>query len=478
MLRRYFTHMPASSKLVFLFSVFLISEEPSMSLSTPAGSPNIYSVSALNQAVRRLLESNFGEVWLIGEVSNFSAPSSGHWYFTLKDERSQVRCAMFKGANQRVNIQVGHGKQVLVRCKPGVYEARGDYQLIVEHLEDAGVGLLQQQFEQLKARLQAEGLFDPAFKRPLPEQIKRIGVVTSPTGAALHDVLSVLKRRDPSVEVMIYPTQVQGAQAPGHIIQALNTANQRNEVDVILLTRGGGSLEDLWCFNDETLARVVRTSQLPVVSAVGHEVDFSICDFVADSRAATPSAAAELLSQDSSHLLQRHQQIHARLNRAWSQLNQQRQHNIALLAHRLAPLHPQQQLNQHAQRLDDQQRRLNAALSRATEQRNWTLQTLQKRLLQLKPEHQIAQANQRYHLVSRQLEQTVQRKMDTHKQRLATQAHALQLVSPLQTLTRGYSITQTADGRIIKHADDVKTGETITTRLASGELHSQVIKNR
>lgn len=446
-----------------------------MTLSSSPGTPTIYSVSSLNLAVRRLLEGNFGEIWLVGEISNFSAPASGHWYFTLKDERAQVRCAMFRGANQRVTAQVGHGKQVLVRCKPGLYEPRGDYQLIVEHLEDAGVGLLQQQFEQLKARLQAEGLFDPAHKRPLPAEIKRIGVVTSPSGAALHDILSVLKRRDPSVEVIIYPTQVQGTQAPEQIIQALNTANRRAEVDIILLTRGGGSLEDLWCFNDETLARVVRTSRLPVISAVGHEVDFSICDFVADHRAATPSAAAELLSQDRSHLIQRQQQLAARLSRAWSQHFQYRQHQHALLAHRLAPLHPQQQLNQHAQRLDDQQRRLSSALNRMSEQQRWQFNALNQRLLQLKPAQQVQLARERHALLTTRLHQAIKRSMEQRTQQLAVQAHALQLVSPLQTLTRGYSITLNEDGQIIKHAQDVQPGTTITTRLASGELRSRVM---
>ncbi|RAK00689.1 exodeoxyribonuclease VII large subunit [Aliidiomarina maris] len=434
----------------------------------------IFSVSKLNTSVRRLLESHFGDVWIVGEISNFSAPSSGHWYFTLKDDKAQVRCAMFRGANQRVMTQVGNGKQVLVRAKIGLYEPRGDYQLIAEHMEDAGVGLLQQQFEQLKARLQAEGLFDPQHKKPLPQPVRRIGVVTSATGAALHDVLAVLKRRDPSVEVVVYPAQVQGEQAPAQLISALNIANQRQEVDVILLTRGGGSLEDLWCFNDETLARVVFTSRLPIVSAVGHEVDFSICDFVADVRAATPSAAAELLSQDRSHLKAQQQLMAQRLWRAWQHQLRGANHRFALMQQRLQPLHPQQQLQQQGQQLDDLQRRMQQGISRMLQQLQQRAHTGQERTRAIQPQRIVQQANQQLAQQTQRANRALQLQLKQAQQRFGSQVQLLQMVSPLNTLSRGYSISQDAQGQVIKNVSQLKVGDVLHTRIAEGTIKSQV----
>lgn len=435
----------------------------------------IYSVSKLNVAVRRLLEGHFGQIWLVGEVSNFSAPASGHWYFTLKDDRAQVRCAMFRNANRLVQMNVAAGKQVLVRAKPALYEPRGDYQLIIEHLEDAGVGLLQQQFEALKAKLAAEGLFNTEHKRPLPSTIRRVGVVTSATGAALHDILAVLKRRDPAIEVIVYPSPVQGETAAGQLLLALNQANRRREVDVIILTRGGGSLEDLWCFNDETLARAVFTSALPVIAAVGHEVDFSIADFVADMRAPTPSAAAELVSTDRSYQRQQQQQLHARLLRAWQTQWRYVQQQKHLLAQRLLPLHPQQQLQQQQQRLDDQRTRLQQGWKRQHSQLRQHQYYLQQRLGQQHPGKGLAQQQSRFDSLQQRLERAVQGRMHQARERMARHAHALQLVSPLQTLSRGYSISFDPDNRVIKSAGQVRPGAVIRTRVADGELRSQVL---
>lgn len=437
----------------------------------------IFSVSKLNTAVRRLLEGHFGQIWLVGEISNFSSPASGHWYFTLKDDKAQVRCAMFRNANQRVMTQIHNGKQVLVRAKIGLYEPRGDYQLIAEHMEDAGVGLLQQQFEQLKARLQAEGLFNPEHKRPLPESIHTIGVVTSATGAALQDVLAVLKRRDPAVRVVVYPAQVQGDNAPAQLIDALNSANRRREVDVILLTRGGGSLEDLWSFNDETLARVVFTSALPVICAVGHEVDFSICDFVADVRAATPSAAAELLSRDHSHLRAQQQHLAQRLWRAWQHQFHRYQHTAALLEQRLVPLHPQQQLLQQGQRCDELQRRLTQAMQRIVQERQQRQQYALQQVRSLHPRRQLEQAKVRATEQQQRLQRAIHQQLRTRGQQMASQVQALQLVSPLQTLTRGYSITQDSRGNVIKDANVIQPGTELVTRLAKGTLHSVVTQS-
>ncbi|MDN5680956.1 MAG: exodeoxyribonuclease VII large subunit, partial [Ewingella sp.] len=234
-------------------------------------SPPIFTVSRLNQTVRQLLENEMGQVWLSGEISNFSQPSSGHWYFTLKDDRAQVRCAMFRNTNRRTTFRPQNGQQVLVRATITLYEPRGDYQLIAESMQEAGDGLLQQKFDLLKQQLATEGLFDAQFKQPLPSPAKCVGVITSSSGAALHDVLNVLKRRDPSLPVIIYPTAVQGVDAPMQIVRAIELANSRQEVDVLIVGRGGGSLEDLWSFNDERVARAIFKSAIPIVSAVGHE---------------------------------------------------------------------------------------------------------------------------------------------------------------------------------------------------------------
>ncbi|WP_243689715.1 exodeoxyribonuclease VII large subunit, partial [Cronobacter sakazakii] len=246
--------------------------------------PSIFTVSRLNQSVRLLLEQEMGQVWISGEISNFTQPASGHWYFTLKDDTAQVRCAMFRNSNRRVTFRPQHGQQVLVRANITLYEPRGDYQIIVESMQPAGEGLLQQRYEQLKQQLAAEGLFDPALKKPLPSPARQVGVITSKTGAALHDVLNVLRRRDPSLPVVIYPTAVQGDDAPAQIVRAIELANLRDECDVLIVGRGGGSLEDLWSFNDERVARAIFASRIPVVSAVGHETDVTIADFVADLR--------------------------------------------------------------------------------------------------------------------------------------------------------------------------------------------------
>ena len=258
----------------------------------------IFSVSELNRTVRQLLENSLTLLWVEGEISNFARPGSGHWYMTLKDEKSQVRCAMFKGSNMRVSFEPANGMSVLVRCKAGIYEGRGEYQLVIEHMEEAGFGALQRQFEQLKASLSKEGLFDSSHKREIPSSIHHAGIVTSPTGAAIKDILSVLRRRFPSIAVTIYPTAVQGEQAQSQIVEAITNANDDNRCDVLIVGRGGGSLEDLWSFNEESVARSIHNSRIPIVSAVGHEIDFTIADFVADLRAPTPSAAAELISPD------------------------------------------------------------------------------------------------------------------------------------------------------------------------------------
>ncbi|HCE1776798.1 TPA: exodeoxyribonuclease VII large subunit [Vibrio parahaemolyticus] len=435
---------------------------------------NIFTVSRLNAEVRLLLENEMGIVWLVGEISNFSAPVSGHWYLTLKDSRAQVKCAMFRGNNRRVTFKPANGNQVLVKARLSLYEPRGDYQLIIESMQPEGDGRLQQEFEELKMKLAAEGLFAQTNKLPLPEHPKRVGIITSKTGAALYDILDVLKRRDPSLPVVIYPTMVQGDDAAIQIAQAIGRANSRNECDVLIVGRGGGSLEDLWCFNNEILARTIAASQIPIISAVGHEVDITIADFVADVRAPTPSAAAELVSRDNSH---KDQSLVAKQHKLASAMRyylaQQKQQSAQLL-HRLERQHPSYQLQRQSQQLDELDMRLRRAMQRFIDTRQQAVERKHHRLQLNSPIKHLAQQKSRLERVEHKLMDAMDRKLLTMRHQLAIAAEKLDTVSPLATLKRGYSITQTDQGKVVTSADDVKTGDLLVTRLANGEIHSNV----
>ncbi|MCC3816463.1 exodeoxyribonuclease VII large subunit [Vibrio parahaemolyticus] len=435
---------------------------------------NIFTVSRLNAEVRLLLENEMGIVWLVGEISNFSAPVSGHWYLTLKDSRAQVKCAMFRGNNRRVTFKPANGNQVLVKARLSLYEPRGDYQLIIESMQPEGDGRLQQEFEELKMKLAAEGLFAQTNKLPLPEHPKRVGIITSKTGAALYDILDVLKRRDPSLPVVIYPTMVQGDDAAIKIAQAIGRANSRNECDVLIVGRGGGSLEDLWCFNNEILARTIAASQIPIISAVGHEVDMTIADFVADVRAPTPSAAAELVSRDNSH---KDQSLVAKQHKLASAMRyylaQQKQQSAQLL-HRLERQHPSYQLQRQSQQLDELDMRLRRAMQRFIDTRQQAVERKHHRLQLNSPIKHLAQQKSRLERVEHKLMDAMDRKLLTMRHQLAIAAEKLDTVSPLATLKRGYSITQTDQGKVVTSADDVKTGDLLVTRLANGEIHSTV----
>nr|WP_277753866.1 exodeoxyribonuclease VII large subunit [Vibrio parahaemolyticus] len=435
---------------------------------------NIFTVSRLNAEVRLLLENEMGIVWLVGEISNFSAPVSGHWYLTLKDSRAQVKCAMFRGNNRRVTFKPANGNQVLVKARLSLYEPRGDYQLIIESMQPEGDGRLQQEFEELKMTLAAEGLFAQTNKLPLPEHPKRVGIITSKTGAALYDILDVLKRRDPSLPVVIYPTMVQGDDAAIQIAQAIGRANSRNECDVLIVGRGGGSLEDLWCFNNEILARTIAASQIPIISAVGHEVDMTIADFVADVRAPTPSAAAELVSRDNSH---KDQSLVAKQHKLASAMRyylaQQKQQSAQLL-HRLERQHPSYQLQHQSQQLDELDMRLRRAMQRFIDTRQQAVERKHHRLQLNSPVKHLAQQKSRLERVEHKLLDAMDRKLLTMRHQLAIAAEKLDTVSPLATLKRGYSITQTEQGKVVTSADDVKTGDLLVTRLANGEIHSTV----
>ncbi|WP_274061965.1 exodeoxyribonuclease VII large subunit [Vibrio parahaemolyticus] len=435
---------------------------------------NIFTVSRLNAEVRLLLENEMGIVWLVGEISNFSAPVSGHWYLTLKDSRAQVKCAMFRGHNRRVTFKPANGNQVLVKARLSLYEPRGDYQLIIESMQPEGDGRLQQEFEELKMKLAAEGLFAQTNKLTLPEHPKCVGVITSKTGAALYDILDVLKRRDPSLPVVIYPTMVQGEDAAIQIAQAIGRANSRNECDVLIVGRGGGSLEDLWCFNNEILARTIAASQIPIISAVGHEVDITIADFVADVRAPTPSAAAELVSRDNSH---KDQSLVAKQHKLASAMRyylaQQKQQSAQLL-HRLERQHPSYQLQRQSQQLDELDMRLRRAMQRFIDTRQQAVERKHHRLQLNSPVKHLAQQKSRLERVEHKLMDAMDRKLLTMRHQLVIAAEKLDTVSPLATLKRGYSITQTDQGKVVTSADDVKTGDLLVTRLANGEIHSTV----
>jgi len=432
--------------------------------------PHIFTVFGLNTEVRQVLEQGFGSIWLVGEISNFAAPSSGHWYFTLKDERAQIRAAMFRNANQRVKMRPQHGMQVLVRAKLTVYEPRGDYQLIIEHMEDAGAGLLQQKYEQLKAKLQAEGLFAPEHKQALPETIKKVGVITSPTGAAVRDILAVLKRRDPSVEVIIYPSSVQGQAATGELLHMLQRAIARDEVDVLIMARGGGSLEDLWCFNDEQLAYALHSCPIPTISAVGHEVDFTICDFVADVRAPTPSAAAELVSRDQRETLARIQHLSHRVEQAWLRQFRQRSQQHGYLSQRLQQQHPQRQLQQNGQRLDELSMRTQNALQRHLQQVKSNQIQLHKRLINVHPERRIAPLKQQQQQLQQRLSLAMQQLLKQQQQRFQSLTQGLHMVSPLQTIERGYAVVRKTDGSLVRSPEQLTQGEAFQVKVAEGEF--------
>lgn len=439
-----------------------------------ANSPSIFTVSRLNQAVRLLLEQEMGQVWISGEISNFSQPSSGHWYFTLKDDTAQVRCAMFRNSNRRVTFRPQHGQQVLVRANITLYEPRGDYQIIVESMQLAGEGLLQQQYEQLKHRLTTEGLFEQQYKKSLPSPARQVGVITSKSGAALHDILHVLKRRDPSLPIVIYPTSVQGADAPAQIVRAIELANQRAECDVLIVGRGGGSLEDLWSFNDERVARAIFASQIPVVSAVGHETDVTIADFVADLRAPTPSVAAEIVSRNQLELLRQIKSQQTRMEMALDYYLAQRTQRFTRLQHRLQQQHPQLRLARQQTALERLQQRLSVAMESKLRRSGQQQQRLAQRLNQQQPQARIHRVQTRIQQLEYRLSQVLTARLNSTRQRFGTALAQLEAVSPLATLARGYSVTTATDGKVLKKAKQVKSGDTLTTRLEDGWVESQV----
>ena len=436
---------------------------------------NIYSVSSLNRAAKSLLETGLGVVWLSGEISNLTIAVSGHWYFTLKDHSAQVKCAMFKGNNRRTGFTPKHGQQVLVRGKLSLYEARGDYQLIIESMAPEGDGLLKQQFEALKCQLAAEGLFSQQHKKNLPETINKVGIITSSTGAALHDILSVLKRRDPRLQIIIYPSQVQGAGSAESVAAQIQLANARNECDILIVGRGGGSLEDLWCFNEGIVAYAIFNSHLPIISAVGHEIDVTISDFVADLRAATPSAAAELVSQNSSVVSTQLQTLLTRLKRAMASRMQLKQHQQNLLKEKLLKQDPKHKLQQQSLQLDELSLRLSHAIKQTLSNKVQKNLSLQNKLFHYSPDQVIRLEQQKQTQLKSRLQTAMHNKLKQSEQALHNQLSQLNAVSPLATLARGYAIVKDEKGKVATDGNALSVGTNVNIRLHKGQINAQVI---
>lgn len=431
------------------------------------------SVTELNSQVKSMLENSFLSLRVQGEISNLAKPSSGHWYFTLKDNRAQIRCAMFKGSNRHLRFPPKEGDEVIVQAKVSLYEGRGDYQLICNTMEQAGSGRLQIAFEQLKAKLLKEGLFDSNNKKAIPTLCNHLAIVTSPSGAAIHDVLSVLKRRFPALAVTIFPSQVQGAKASATIISALRLAHQ-SDCDLILLTRGGGSLEDLWPFNEEALARAIYHCSKPIISAIGHEVDFSISDLVADYRAATPSVAAEFISPDQDSLKIHIDQLQQRLlTQIRNQINNKRNACSASSAKLRSPT---QRLSLQKLQLSTFDKRLHNAHTAIIDKSVQMMAILKQRVFAHQPQQLISNHKSAITRLALRNQQLMQQQLERKTQKFRAATCVLHTVSPLATLERGYSITQTTDRKTILNDTNLKIGQSIITKIHSGELVSTVTK--
>ncbi|MGX1125393.1 exodeoxyribonuclease VII large subunit [Pseudomonas sp. HLS-6 TE3448] len=434
----------------------------------------VLTVSQLNGRARVLLEDVFSSIWVEGEISNLARPASGHIYFTLKDSGAQVRCALFRNNAARVRQALRDGLAVKVRGKVSLFEGRGDYQLILDTVEPAGDGALRLAFEALKEKLGAEGLFSSERKVALPAHPQRIGIISSPTGAVIRDIISVFRRRAPQVELTLIPTAVQGREAIGQIVRALQRADSLG-FDALILARGGGSLEDLWCFNEEDVARAIAACVTPIVSAVGHETDVSISDFVADVRAPTPSAAAELLAPDSSDLQRRIDSLQRRLLLQMQNRLAHARLRVEGLSRRLR--HPGERLRQQAQRLDDLDMRLRRAFEQRLNQRRERLARLDTRLAAQHPGRTLALLKQRLDSLSERLPRAMRETLKDRRQQLQATVQTLQVVSPLATLGRGYSILLDERGQAIRSASQTQNGQRLTARLGEGQLQVRVEDN-
>ena len=439
----------------------------------------VLSVTELTWQIKRLLEKQVGEIWVTGEVTNLRNQSSGHSYFTLKDAGSQVSCVLFRGAAQADRALLQDGRKVMLQGDVTVYEPRGQYQLRVTKVDLQGIGALQAAFEKLKQKLKTEGLFAPERKRPLPRYPQRLGLVTSPTGAAIRDVLHVVERRNPALEIILVPCRVQGEGAAAEIAAAIQLLNEFNaaqsSIDLLLITRGGGSLEDLWAFNEEVVARAIFESALPVVSAVGHEIDFTISDFVADVRAATPSAAAEIITEGVFSSVQFVSEAAQRIGQLARQQIADKRYGLAQTVQRLARVHPRRRLNDWLQRLDDAQTSLLRCVKQGARRQRLSWQNLSERLARVRPAVVLKQRREALAQLEHRLHAQLRQQVATRRTGLSALEARLRLLGPEQVLARGYSITtDAATGKVLREAKEVKVGQRLKTRLKAGEVFSAV----
>jgi exodeoxyribonuclease VII large subunit len=446
------------------------------SLELPFGDARqVFTVSSLNREARILIEEALGTIWVEGEISNLSRPSSGHLYWHLKDANAQIRCAMFRQHNRALDFTLANGQQIVVRARVTLYESRGEFQLVVDYVEEAGVGLLRRRFEELKRKLAAEGLFDSARKRQPPRLPSRIGVVTSPSGAALRDVLIALRRRFPAIRVLIYPTSVQGDGAADEIARTLHLASRRADCDLLILTRGGGSLEDLWAFNEEVVARAIAAVAIPVIVGVGHETDFTIADFVADLRAPTPSQAAELAVPNQAEWLTHLARLERQLGQATRRHLAVDSRRVDALTHRLQRCHPGVAVRELGQRLDELEARLLRGLERLLADAKMRLARIGAAVAAASPKHRLSGARQRWRWADEALVRAVGRAIEQQRQRLVLAERTLGSLSPLATLQRGYAIVARQDDRrIVTDSASVAVGTGVAIRLARGELAATV----
>ncbi|MBX2987917.1 MAG: exodeoxyribonuclease VII large subunit [Bdellovibrionaceae bacterium] len=441
----------------------------SAALTTAPSDAAVLSVEQLNQQIKQVIEGQIGTVWVQGELSNFKAHSSGHFYFSLKDSKAQISAVMFRGSNSRLRFKPADGLEVIVRGRVTVYEPRGNYQIVCDSMEPVGAGALQKAFEQLRDKLKSEGLFAPERKRAIPSFPRHVAVVTSPTGAAIRDILNIMSRRAKSVRVTVVPTVVQGESAAPQIVEALKKAYLLPDVDVIIVGRGGGSMEDMWCFNDETLARTVVLSPVPIISAVGHEIDFTISDFVADLRAPTPSAAAELVAKSSTEL-------GARISQLERLLRVSLDRKLKTLAQALGGLHrqlvdPRKKLQDLALRNDDLFTRLELAMRNLIKDRRHRVQMVRQCVGS--PEEKIRERRQKLQLKTVSLGKSLELLLEKRKARTQRLMSLLDSLSPLKVVERGYSIVSKG-GEVVKSSSQVKVGDEIRIRLADGGMVAQV----
>ena len=437
---------------------------------------HIYSISELNDEVASTLTEAFGVIWVEGEISNLMRSAAGHIYFSLKDESASVRCAMFRMQNQSLDFELRDGMQILARAKVGLYKQRGEFQLIVEYAEESGEGLLRQRFELLKQTLQKEGLFDELHKKPLPKMPKTIGLVTSPKGAAVQDIIKTIKRRYPIVRVIVYPTLVQGNEATKKIASAIDIANERDECDVIIIARGGGSLEDLWCFNKELVARSIFHSKIPIISGIGHETDFTITDLVADLRAATPTAAAEIALPTTSEIVDRiNRYIFDTTQLIDYKVNHFR-HQLKSASLRMQASHPQSKLQFNMQKLD----LINEKMQKLPMMQVRDLKNIFKisfsKLLASNPKINIEAERQNLEMKNMALSNAIIGLIESKRNRFSVMTAQLEGASPLQSLSRGYALVTNEDGRNIKSVKKIKTGASVKTKLSDGSFISRVEK--